>query len=90
MILLLLYHEIHKTFDDFEEVYHYRMNGEGGTLIETDKELKQGQVIIIKDINEYAIIVDKIWEVDGQRYFTHISAEDLIVRARVPGQIRSF
>jgi len=39
---LLLYHEIHKTFDDFEEVYQYRMNGEGGTLIETDKELKQG------------------------------------------------
>ncbi len=90
VIPLLLYDAIHKTFDDFKEVFRFRMNGETGTLIETDKELKQGQVIILKDINEYAIIVDKIWEENGQWYFTHFSAEDLVVRARVPGAIRTL
>ncbi|WP_077318175.1 hypothetical protein [Virgibacillus proomii] len=85
---MLLYHEIHKTFDDFEEVFRYRMDRDDGTLIETDKELQKGQVIIIKDINEYAIIVEDVWEEYGQRYFSHVSAEDLIVRARVRNQVR--
>lgn len=89
-IHLLIYHAIRKNFADFEEVYQYRMDSESGTLIETDKELKEGQVIIIKDINEYAIIVDEVWEENGERYFTHVTAEDLVVRARVPGAIRSL
>jgi adenine-specific DNA methylase len=84
VILVLLYHAIHKTYDDFDEVYRYRMGGKGGTLIETDKELKQGQVIILSDINDYAIIVDKVWEENDQKYFTYISAERVVVRARVP------
>ncbi|WP_368901921.1 hypothetical protein [Oceanobacillus oncorhynchi] len=87
---MLIYHAIRKTFADFEEVYRYRMDGKDGTLIETDKKLKEGQVIIIKDINEYAIIVDEVWEGNGERYFTHVSAEDFVVRARVPGSIRSL
>ncbi|NRG48074.1 hypothetical protein HRF87_25625 [Bacillus sp. CRN 9] len=87
---MLLYDSIHKTFKDFESVYRYRMNGENGTLIETDRKLEKGQVIIIKDIKEYAIIVDSIWEENGQTYFSHKTAQDLIVRARIPGKLRSY
>jgi adenine-specific DNA methylase len=60
------------------------MDEEDGTFIETDKELKEGQVIILKDINEYAIIMEKVWEENGQKCFTHVSAKDLIARARTP------
>lgn len=90
MFYLLLYHAIRKTFEDFEDVYCYRMNGADGTKIETDKKLKRGQVIIIKDINDYAIIVEEIWEENGQMIFSHRTAEELVVRARVPGSIRSL
>ncbi|USK60386.1 hypothetical protein [Peribacillus asahii] len=81
---MLLYHAIRKTFDDFEEVYQYRFDGEKGPLIETDKELKSGQIIILKDVNEYAIIVEKVWEKNGQKYFSHDTAEEIVVRGRVP------
>jgi hypothetical protein len=57
---LLLYHLIRKTFDDFEKGYRYRIDGEDGELIDTDKELKPGQIIILKGISEYAIIVRKV------------------------------
>ncbi|PAD21322.1 hypothetical protein CHH64_09290 [Terribacillus saccharophilus] len=58
---MLLYHTIHKIYEDFENVYRYRMNGINGALIETDRKLEKGQVIIIKDINDYAIVVDCNW-----------------------------
>jgi len=87
---LLLYHAIRKTFDDFEDVYCYRMNEADGTKIETDKELERGQVIILKHISDYAIIVEEIWEESGQKIFTHRTAEELVVRARVPGSLRSL
>jgi hypothetical protein len=79
---LLLYHPIHKTYNEFEEVYQYQFDGEGGELIETDKELKPGHVIILKGISEYAIIVRKVWEEKGLHYFTHDTAEAVIVRGR--------
>jgi hypothetical protein len=46
--ILILYHAIRKTYDDFEEVFQYRFDGENGTLLEADKELKPGQIIIIR------------------------------------------
>jgi hypothetical protein len=84
VIVLLLYHPITKTYNDFQKVYQYQFDGEGGKLVETDKELKPGQIIILKDISEYAIIVKKVWEKNGQRFFTHDTAEEIIVRARPP------
>jgi hypothetical protein len=81
---LLLYHPITKTYNDFEKVYQYQFDGEGGMLIETDKELKPGQIIILKGISEYAIVVKKVWEKNGQRFFTHDTAEGTVVRARTP------
>ncbi|MCH1627237.1 hypothetical protein [Fredinandcohnia quinoae] len=81
---MLLFHPLRKTYDDFEEVYQYRMDAVDGTLIETDKELQVNQVIILKDISDYGIIVERVWEEDGQMCFTHVSAKDLIVRARTP------
>lgn len=54
MFYLLLYHAIRKTYEDFEDVYCYRMNEADGTKIETDKELERGQVIILKHISDYA------------------------------------
>lgn len=80
---MLLYHPINKTYDDFDEVYRYHLYGPSGLIIETDKKLIEGQVIILKDIREYAIVVDKIWEQLGELYFTHYSAEEIVVRARV-------
>lgn len=79
---MLLYHPIRKTYNDFEKVYQYRIDGEDGELIETDKELMSGQIIILKGISEYAIIVKKVWEENGQRYFSHDTAEAVIVRGR--------
>lgn len=87
---MLLYDAIHKTYKDFTNVYPYRMDGESGVLIETDRKLEKGQVIIIKDIKEYAIIVDSTWEENGQTYFSNKTAQDLIVRARIPGKLRSY
>ncbi|MEC1903505.1 hypothetical protein [Bacillus atrophaeus] len=81
---MLLYHAIRKTYDDFEEVHQYYLEGLDGTLIETDKVLKPGLVIILKDINEYAITVKSIWNENGQKCFSHESAEEQIVRARIP------
>lgn len=91
MISLLLYHGLHKTFADFENVYRYRLDWSDGIIIETDKELEKGQVIIIKDVNEYAILVDDIWEgTNGEMIFSYRTAEDVIVRARFPGELRSL
>jgi|SRR5699024_2367026 len=81
---MLLYHAVRKTYDDFEEVYQYRMDEEDGTLIETDRELKKGQIIILKGISEFAIIVEEVWEENGKRCFSHITAKELIVRGRLP------
>ncbi|MFE8698254.1 hypothetical protein ACFYKT_18180 [Cytobacillus sp. FJAT-53684] len=81
---MLLYHPLHKTFDDFKEVFEYYFDNESGELIETDKELLPGHLIFIRDIADYAIIVTKVWEEDGKRYFSHDTAERLIVRARTP------
>ncbi|RIW27622.1 hypothetical protein D3H55_22805 [Bacillus salacetis] len=81
---MLLYHPLRKTYDDLAFVFQYRFDGEHGTLIETDRELFAGQIVILKDISEYAIIVDKVWEENGEKYFSHKSAENVIVRARVP------
>lgn len=81
---MLLFHPLRKTYDDFEEVYQYRMDEENGTLIETDKELKPGMVMILSSISDYAILVSEVWEENGQRCFSHISAENIIVRARTP------
>lgn len=81
---MLLYHAIRKTFDDFEEIYKYRFDGENGSLIETDKELKPGQIIILKSISDYAIIVTEVWEKNGQKFFAHVSAEEVVVRGRLP------
>lgn len=80
---MLLYHPIRKTYDDFEEVYRYRFV-ENGSLIETDKELNQGKIVILKDISDYAIIITKVWEEDGEKYFSHDSANKVVVRARIP------
>jgi hypothetical protein len=84
MFTLLLYHAIRKTFDDFDEVYQYRFDGKGGEMIETDKELKPGSVVILKGINDYAILITKVWEEGGEKYFSHDSAEEVVVRARLP------
>lgn len=84
MFTLLLYHALQKTFADFDEVYQYRFDGKGGEMIETDKELKPGSVVILKGISDYAIIITKVWEVDGRKYFTHDSAEEIVVRGRTP------
>lgn len=54
---MLLYHAIHKTYDDFDEVYQYQFVGGNIVLVETDKELKPGQIYI----SEYAIIVEKVF-----------------------------
>lgn len=81
---MLLYHAIRKTYDDFEEVYSYRLDKVDGTKIETDKELKKGQIIILKDLSEFAIIVEEIWAEAGVKCFSYKSAESVIVRARVP------
>lgn len=81
---MLLYHAIRKTYDDFDEVYQYRFDGANGALIETDKELKPGQIIILKYISEYAIIVEKVWEMNGKKYFSHNTADEIVVRGRVP------
>lgn len=82
---MLLYHAIRKNYADFDKVHCYRMDEKDGTLNETDKELLEGQVMILKGMSsDYAIIVEKVWEEDGQKCFTHISAKDLIVRARTP------
>lgn len=79
---MLLYHALHKTFDDFEEVFEYRFDGKDGTLIETDKELKPRDVVILEGISEYAIVVTSVWEEGGKRYFSHDTAEEIVVRAR--------
>jgi hypothetical protein len=81
---LLLYHPITKTYNHFKNVYQYQFDGDYGELIETDKKLRQGQIIILKGISEFAIIVEKVWEENGKHFFTHSSAEEVIVRARSP------
>ena len=81
---MLIYHAIRKTFADFEEVYEYYFNDNSETLIETDKELKPGQVVILRDINDYAIVITDVWEKGGKRYFSHDTAEEIVVRARLP------
>lgn len=81
---MLLYHPIRKTYADFEKVYRYRFDDKNGTMIETDKELESGQIVILRDISEYAIVITKVWEEDGKKYFLHDSAEKLVVRARKP------
>jgi hypothetical protein len=83
---LLLYHAIYKTYDDFEEVFQYRFDDENGTLIETDKELKSGQIMIIKDISEYAIIIEEVLGKNGQKYFSHDTAEKVVFQARTPSK----
>lgn len=61
-----------------------------GTLIETDKELKPGQVVIIHHVSDYAIRVDEVWEDNGQKIFSYRPAEQLIVRVRVPGPLSAI
>lgn len=82
LLSLLLYHSIRKTYDDFEEVHQYRFDNIIGSLIETDKELVSGSIVIIKDISEFAIVIKEVWEANGKRYFSHDSAENIVVRAR--------
>lgn len=81
---MLLYHPTRKTYDDFDEVYTYIFHGEFGstTKIETDKELKEGQIVILRDIADYAIIVERIWEENGEKHFTHDTAERIVARGR--------
>jgi nitrogen regulatory protein PII-like uncharacterized protein len=81
---VLLYHPTQKTFNDFDQIYEYILHGENGTTykIETDKELREGQVIILHDISDYAIVVTKIWEEDGAKHFAHDTAEQIVVRGR--------
>lgn len=81
---MLLYHPIRKTYDDFDKIFEYWFDGKDGTMIETDKELKPGQIVVLKDISEFAIIITKVWEEDGEKYFLHDSAEEIVVRARKP------
>ncbi|MEK5233843.1 hypothetical protein MHB42_19295 [Lysinibacillus sp. FSL K6-0232] len=81
---MLLYHALRKTFDDFDEVYEYHFDDSSGTYIETDKELQVNQVVFLRDINDYAIIITAVWEQDGKRYFSHKTAENVVVRARTP------
>lgn len=81
---MLLNHAIHKTFDDFEQVYEYHFDDKNGTLIETDKELKPGQVVILRDVNDYAIIIETVWEKDGKQFFPYDTAEKFVVRGRLP------
>lgn len=77
---MLLYHPLHKTFDDFNEVYCYIL---GEMKIETDRELEVGQILILNDISMYAIVIKKIWSEDGNSYILHDTAEEKIVRARL-------
>lgn len=81
---MLLYHPLRKTYDDFDQVYHYTMIGDNGShyKMETDKELKVGQIIILKHISDYAIVVTDIWEVNGEKFFNQNTAEEVIVRGR--------
>ncbi|MFD1349492.1 hypothetical protein [Oceanobacillus caeni] len=81
---MLLYHPIRKTYDDFDEIYRYRMDEENGTLIETDIELQKGMILILSGISEYAIIIEEVWEGNGQKYFSHKSAKEIVVRGRLP------
>jgi hypothetical protein len=81
---MLLYHPISKTYDDFNEVHQYRFDDMNGSLIETDKELIPGSIVVIKGVADYAIIIKMIWEEDGKKYFSHDSAEEIVVRARMP------
>lgn len=80
---MLLYHPLRKTYDEFEG-FEYHFDDSAGTPIETDKEISPGNVVILRDIADYAIIVTDVWEKDGKRYFSHKSAENIVVRARTP------
>lgn len=82
---MLLFHPISKTFEQFTEVYDYYF--EEGSMIETDKELMPGQIVILKGISEYAIVVKKVREEGGRKCFSHDSAEKVVVRARMPRKI---
>lgn len=82
--MMLLYHPISKTYNEFEEVCKYHFDDINGSLIETDKELVPGSIVILKDISEFAIIIKDVWEVDGEKCFTHDSAKEIIVRGRLP------
>lgn len=81
---MLLYHPISKTYNDFEEVHEYRFDDINGSLIETDKELHSGSVLIIRGISDHAIVIKETWEENGIKYFSHESAEEIIVRGRLP------
>ncbi|WP_071396625.1 hypothetical protein [Bacillus tuaregi] len=79
---MLLYHPIRKTYDDFDEIFEYWFDGKDGSSIETDKELSPGNVVILRGLADYAIIITDVWEEDGKRCFSHDSAEKIVVRAR--------
>lgn len=81
-------HVIRRTFDEFEEVYQYHLIN--GTLIETNKELKEGQIIFISDVSDYVITVKSVWDEYSKRYFTYDTAEDSIVRARIPRKEKGY
>lgn len=81
---MLLYHPLRKSFDDFEEVYKYYFDDKSGEFIETDKELQENKIVFLRDISDYAIIITSVWEENGKWYFSHDTAEEVVVRARLP------
>jgi hypothetical protein len=83
MLSLLLFHPIQKTFDDFDEIYRYRFDDKDGEMIESDRELIPGIVLILRVMTcDYAIVIKEVWEENGEKYFTHDSAKDIVVRGR--------
>ncbi|WDM21281.1 hypothetical protein [Paenibacillus polymyxa] len=82
--MMLFYHPLRKTFDDFNEVHRYILvSSTSSTEIETDSELVVGQIIMLSDISMNAFVVVSIWIEDGQNHVLCESAESKIVRARL-------
>lgn len=55
-----------------------------GVEIRTDKELKTGDVLIVKHIRIYALIVDEVWEENGIRHSTIKDAEGIVACGETP------